>query len=61
VGSGGQSELAGLHIALDELKLSHHPPHRTTQHLFVIPTATYAVKLLLMMGKERPKHVEFPE
>jgi hypothetical protein len=28
---------------------------------FVIPMATDTVKLLLMMGKERPKHVEFPE
>jgi hypothetical protein len=27
---------------------------------FVILTATYAVKLLLMMDKERPKHVKFP-
>jgi hypothetical protein len=32
-----------------------------TPHPFVIPMAIYAVKLLLMMGKERPKHVEFPE
>jgi hypothetical protein len=28
---------------------------------FVIPTADYAAKLLLRMGKERPKHVEFLE
>jgi hypothetical protein len=26
---------------------------------FVIPTANYAAKLLLRMGKECPKHVEF--
>jgi hypothetical protein len=28
-----------------------------TMHLFVMPTGTYAVKGLLMMGKERLKHV----
>jgi hypothetical protein len=36
-------------------------PHHTTTHLFVIPTATCAVKWLLMMGKERMKHAELPE
>jgi hypothetical protein len=36
----------------------HTSPHHTIQHLFVLPTADCAAKLLLTMGKERPKHVE---
>jgi hypothetical protein len=38
--------------------LAHWAPHHTILHLFVIPTADYAATLLLMMGKECPKHVE---
>jgi hypothetical protein len=39
--------------------LSCWTPHHMIQHLFVIPTADYAAKLLLRMGKEWPKHAEF--
>jgi hypothetical protein len=60
------SGTVGLHIALVKLNThspghSHWTTHHTIQHLFVILTANYAAKLLLRMGKERPKHVEFPE
>jgi hypothetical protein len=47
------------HVKTDSPVLSHWTPHYTIQHLFVIPTADYAAKLLLSMGKECPKHVEF--
>jgi hypothetical protein len=43
----------------DSPALSHCTPHHMIQHLFVIPTADYAAKLLLRMGKEWPKHAEF--
>jgi hypothetical protein len=45
-------------VKTDSPELSYWTPHHTIQHLFVIPTADYAAKLLLRMGKERPKHVE---
>jgi hypothetical protein len=45
-------------VKTDSPGLSYWTPLRTILHLFVIPAADYAVKLLLMMGKERPKHVE---
>jgi hypothetical protein len=48
-----------LLVKTDSPGLSHWTPHYTIQHLFVIPTANYAAKLLLRMGKECPKHVEF--
>jgi hypothetical protein len=47
-----------LHVKTDRPGLSYWTPQHTIQHLFVIPTADYAAKLLLRMGKERPKHVE---
>jgi hypothetical protein len=46
-------------VKTDSTGLSYWTPHHTVQHLFVTPTAEYAAKLLLMMGKEYPKHVEF--
>jgi hypothetical protein len=46
------------HVKTDSSGPSYWTPHHTIQHLFVIPTANYAAKLLLRMGKERPKHVE---
>src|SRR5215510_12664316 len=62
----GKYRVVGLHIAQCYVEthspvLSHWTSHYTTQHLFVIPTANYAAKVLLRMGKERPKHVEFQE
>jgi hypothetical protein len=45
-------------VKTDSPELSYWTPHLTILHLFVIPTADYAAKLLLRMGKERPKHVE---
>jgi hypothetical protein len=45
-------------VKTDSFVLSYWTPHHTIQHLLVIPTAVYAAKLLLMMGKERPKHEE---
>jgi hypothetical protein len=53
----GKSRAVGLHMSLAKLQL-HTTPHHTILHLFVIPTANYAEKLLLRMGKERSKHVE---
>jgi hypothetical protein len=45
-------------VKTDNPGLSHWIPHHTILHLFVIPTADYAGKLLLRLGKERLKHVE---
>jgi hypothetical protein len=50
----GKSRAVGLHMSLAKFQLLK----RTILRLFVIPTADYAAKLLLRMGKERPKHVE---
>jgi hypothetical protein len=55
----GQSRAVGLHMSLAKFSLAHGAPHHTIKHLFVIPTADSAAKLLLRMGKECPKHVEF--
>jgi hypothetical protein len=47
-----------VHVKADSPGLSYWTPHHTILHLFVTPTADYATKLLLRMGKERPKHLE---
>jgi hypothetical protein len=68
----GKSRAVGLHMSQAKFQLKFRPcpvktdspglsywtPHHTILHLFVIPAAYYAAKLLLRMGKERPKHVE---
>jgi hypothetical protein len=45
-------------VKTDSPVLSHWMSHYTIQHLFVIQTADCAAQLLLMMGKECPKHEE---
>jgi hypothetical protein len=46
-------------VKTDSPGLSYCTPHYTIQHLFDVPTADYAAKLLLRMGKECPNSVEF--
>jgi hypothetical protein len=52
---GGNNITYNLYVKTDSPGLSYCTPHHTILHLFVIPTADYAAKLLLRMGKGMPE------